>query len=63
METAKIERLGVKAVSFCDGPHGVRADGNNAGAVAFPCLSALGATWNEELSYKMGTALANECIL
>ena len=62
MDTAAIERLGIKSVTFCDGPHGVRADGNNAGAVAFPSLSALGATWSEELSYKMGSALASECI-
>lgn len=62
METAAIERLGIRDLRFCDGPHGVRTDANNTGPVSFPALSALGATWNEELSYKMGSALANECI-
>jgi len=62
METATIKRLGIKPVQFCDGPHGVRVGGQRIGAVSFPSLSTLGATWNEEMGYKMGTALANECM-
>lgn len=62
MGTAENERLGIKSANFCDGPHGVRLEHVEADSVSFPSLSALGATWNEELLYKVGTALASECI-
>ena len=62
MGTAKNERLGIKEAIFCDGPHGVRIEHEVADAVSFPSLSTLGATWNEELVHKVGTALASECI-
>ena len=62
MGTASNKRLGIKAVNLCDGPHGVRIEGDVSDAVSFPSSSALGATWNEELIYKVGTALASECI-
>lgn len=67
MSTKGIERLGIQSIEMCDGPHGVRilssnSNGVNTDAVCIPCLSALGATWNEELVYKIGQALAAECI-
>ncbi len=62
MGTAEIEKVGIKPVNLCDGPHGVRVNYDHIGAVSFPSLSTLGATWNEEMAYKMGMALANECI-
>lgn len=62
MGTASNEKLGIKSVNFCDGPHGVRIEDEPSDAVCFPSLSALGATWNEELIYKVGTALASDCI-
>ncbi len=62
MGTPYNERLGIKPLMMCDGPHGVRIENEVADAVSFPCLSALGATWNEDLVFKIGEALANECI-
>ena len=62
MGTAENERFGIKEAKFCDGPHGVRIEHEVTDAVSFPSLSALGATWNEELIYKVGNALASECI-
>ena len=66
MNTPYNERLGIAALTMCDGPHGVRVEGEGAfegaDAVSFPCLSALGATWNEEVLYEIGKALASECI-
>lgn len=66
MNTPYNDRLGILPLTMCDGPHGVRIEGEEASigadAVAFPCLSALGATWNEEMVYEVGKALASECI-
>ncbi len=61
MNTADIERLGVKSVYMADGPHGVRAKKED-NCVAFPCLSMVGATWNKELIFEMGEALGEDCI-
>ncbi len=61
MNTAEIERLGVKSVYMADGPHGVRAK-KEENCVAFPCLSMVGATWNKELVFEMGEALGEDCI-
>lgn len=59
MCTAGCERLGIKPQRFTDGPLGIRPDEN---AVAFPCETAMAATWNKELIEEVGSALANECI-
>lgn len=66
MNTPYNERLEILPLTMCDGPHGVRIEGegafDGADAVSFPCLSALGATWNEDILYEIGKALASECI-
>ena len=63
MGTASVERLGVKGITMADGPHGVR-DGVNSesNCTSFPCLSAIGASWNRDVAYAMGEAIANDCI-
>ena len=61
METYAVERLGINSVSLADGPHGVRTDLEKE-AVLFPNLCCVGSTWDKEMIYKLGEALANECI-
>lgn len=69
-QTVGIDRLGVDSVVVSDGPHGLRkvkkqeADGRleQYEAVAFPTYSALAATWEPQLGYDMGKAIAGDCI-
>ncbi len=61
MSTAEITRLGIAQLHMADGPHGIRAD-RKENCTAFPCLAMAGATWNKDLIYEMGVALAKECI-
>lgn len=65
-----IDRLGIEGMMFTDGPHGLRKQNEKADhlgvnpsvpATCFPPAAALGASWNEELVYKMGQALGIEC--
>jgi beta-glucosidase len=65
--TTPIERLGVPEMLVTDGPHGVRCvpDVHSVGAkslpaTAFPTASAQAATWDADLIYAMGQALAEE---
>ncbi len=66
--TVPVERLGVDSISVSDGPHGLRKVKEDKPqlvqyeAVAFPTYSALAATWNTDLAYEMGKAIAGECI-
>lgn len=64
-----VERLGVPAVMVSDGPHGLRKqdqEGDHLGindsieAVCFPAASATAASFDEELLYRMGSALGEE---
>ncbi len=61
MNTAEIQHLGIKSVYMADGPHGIRA-AVEKNCTSFPCLAMVGATWNKDLVYEMGVALADECI-
>lgn len=61
MGTEPIERLGVEEVIMADGPHGIRGD-KEMNNTSFPCISCLASSWNRELAYKMGSAIADECI-
>jgi beta-glucosidase len=65
-----IERLGVPPIMVTDGPHGLRkqkGDPAQAGlsdtvpSTCFPTASALAASWNQELVFEVGRALAGEC--
>lgn len=51
-----IKRLGIPAVAFSDGPRGV-VMGNST---CFPVSMARGASFNDELEYEIGSAMADE---
>ena len=71
LTTKGCERLGIPCLNMSDGPHGVRRLITNpvwrqevhidGGDVCYPTNSALGATWNTELAYKAGVAVAKDC--
>jgi beta-glucosidase len=67
--TAPVERLGIPQIMVSDGPHGLRAQleeadhvgiGGSAPATCFPTASALGSSWNPELFRTVGEALGRE---
>ena len=67
--TAPVERLGIPQIMVSDGPHGLRAQleeadhvgiGGSAAATCFPTASALGSSWNPELFRAVGEALGRE---
>jgi beta-glucosidase len=65
--TVAVERLGIPAIFVSDGPHGVRRvlDENDITqkslpATCFPTASCQASTWNVELMFTMGQALAEE---
>lgn len=67
--TTAIERLGVPELMVADGPHGIRRtpDIHTLGllglpATCFPTASSLSSTWNPELVWELGQALAEEAI-
>jgi beta-glucosidase len=67
--TQPIERLSIPWIWVADGPHGVRRApatnkpgyGDQMPATCFPTASALAATWDLDLIYKVGQALGEEC--
>ncbi|MDR3262839.1 MAG: glycoside hydrolase family 3 C-terminal domain-containing protein [Clostridiales bacterium] len=68
-ETRAIERLNIPSVVMTDGPHGIRkvdeTRKNNVmqishKATCFPTAVTVAATWNRELAYEMGAAIAEE---
>ena len=61
MSSYAIEDLGVKAVRFADGPHGVRIE-KEENCTHFPNLCNLGSSWDTDAAYEMGQALASDCI-
>jgi beta-glucosidase len=68
-KTTPIERLGVPELTVSDGPHGVRKVANPGSmnseslpATCFPTASCTASTWDVDLIYAMGQALAEECI-
>jgi beta-glucosidase len=67
--TAAVERLGVGRIMVSDGPHGLRAQMDEADhvglsgsvpATCFPTASALGSSWNRDLFREVGEALGRE---
>lgn len=68
--TAPVERLGIPALHFSDGPMGVRGEYPDAlweyknltddYVTYLPCNSALASTWNPELAFAMGSVLGEE---
>lgn len=70
MYTNPIPRLNIPSVRMSDGPHGLRvqkAGGDNGvatsePATAFPTAACTASGWNPENTYKMGEAIAEECL-
>jgi len=67
--TTEVERLDIPQLLVSDGPHGVRrvADIHSLAqksepATCFPTASSLAATWDVDLLYEVGQALAEEAI-
>ncbi|MCR4853446.1 MAG: glycoside hydrolase family 3 C-terminal domain-containing protein [Prevotella sp.] len=68
--SAGVPRLGIRQLNMSDGPHGVRAEVDwnswapaqwtNDSIVAFPSLTCLAATWNQDLSSLYGNAISEE---
>lgn len=68
--SAGVPRLGIPEIWTTDGPHGIRpevlwdewdqAEWTNDSCVAFPALTCLAATWNEEMSALYGKAIGEE---
>lgn len=65
-----VPRLGIPEIWTTDGPHGIRpevlwdewdqAGWTNDSCVAFPALTCLAATWNEEMSAQYGKSIGEE---
>lgn len=67
--TTPVDRLGVPELVVSDGPHGLRRipDVHSIGAqslpaTCFPTASSLAASWDVDLVYEMGQALAEEAV-
>jgi len=67
--TTPVERLNVPELFVSDGPHGLRRvpevhslSNKSLPATCFPTASATAASWDVELLYEMGQALAEEAI-
>jgi beta-glucosidase len=60
--THGVDALGLRSMIMSDGPAGVRGVtmDERKPAASLPCPSALGATWDSELVYELGTALGVE---
>ena len=68
--SAGVPRLGIPEIWTTDGPHGIRpevlwdewdqAGWTNDSCVAFPALTCLAATWNEEMSALYGKSIGEE---
>ncbi|EMD00746.1 glycoside hydrolase family 3 protein [Baudoinia panamericana UAMH 10762] len=60
--TAAIPNHGVPALRMSDGPNGVRGTRvfNGVPAACFPCGTALGSTWNQELLLDAGKLMGEE---
>ena len=70
MYTNPIPRLDIPSVRMSDGPHGLRVQGEGGDngvngsepATAFPTAVSTASSWNPDNTYKMGEAIAEECL-
>ena len=69
--TANIDRLKIPSIMMADGPHGLRKqlDASNSmmvnesyKAVCFPPAVTVASSFDPKVAYKMGEAIANECL-
>ncbi|KAF5004879.1 hypothetical protein FDECE_8661 [Fusarium decemcellulare] len=60
--TATIERLSIPPIRLSDGPNGVRGTHffDSTPSACLPCGTALGASWNIDLIYRLGQLLSDE---
>ncbi|HOD61132.1 MAG TPA: glycoside hydrolase family 3 N-terminal domain-containing protein, partial [Bacilli bacterium] len=62
--TKNIDRIQLPSLEMSDGPHGIRKEKENSRealpATLFPPTTTLASTFNKELAYQMGSALAQE---
>lgn len=61
--THAVPRLGIPALKLSDGPNGVRGEHKDTWrytSASFPAETAMAATWNPNLVYQLGQALAEE---
>lgn len=67
--TMDLKRFGLPSVMMCDGPHGLRCQkegadhlglNNSVPATCFPTASISACSWDTELLYKIGNAIAEE---
>ncbi len=66
-----IKRLNIESLCFNDGPHGLRKskkEGNSLDGIVksekttcFPTGNAIASSWNKDLYFKIGEAIAKEC--
>ncbi len=63
-----VERLGIPSVTVTDGPHGLRLQReggtirDSVPATCFPTAATTACSWDRELLYRMGQAMAEECL-
>ncbi|KAI1047167.1 hypothetical protein LB505_013177 [Fusarium chuoi] len=62
--TTPLPAFNVPSVRVSDGPNGVRGTKfvDGVPAACLPCGTGLAATWDQDLLYKAGTLIGNECI-
>ena len=61
--TPDIKKFGIPKIKMSDGPNGVRGDSSTKQSSAcFPSPILLGATWNEKLIKKIGSATGEEAL-
>jgi beta-glucosidase len=58
MYTKPVPRLNIPSVKMSDGPQGL---GTWGASTAYPCAIMLASTWNTNLAYDYGEALATDC--
>lgn len=58
--TSGVSKPGLKELFMTDGPHGVRVKGQKA--TCFPSACCYAASFDPEIAYKTGQAIAEECI-
>ncbi len=72
LSAAGMEKYDIPVIEMSDGPHGIRRLIGHplfpqechieGGDVCYPTASALGASWNKELAFQTGAAIAKDCI-
>ncbi len=58
MYTKAFPRLNISSAKMSDGPQGL---GTWGASTAYPCALMLASTWNRDLAYEYGQALASDC--